>query len=588
MSNKPTKAPTTPKRKYLSGAQKRKLRAEREAAAHLSHAIEKYEAATGGVPLAFSARPSSQELTELPVYGVAPPKYVGAVEVILRDLEAGNFHTAAQLADAMMRDDRIHATLGVRVNGLLGSRLDMEPAMDTSRARRIQEDAEEILSEVMPLPEVSELLRWGLLLGVGIAQVIYTRDGKSWCPTLKVWHPRFLRFDWTTRQFKLLTQNQGEIVVDRDDPNWIVFEPYGARGWLRCLMRALVMPWLIRSWTRSWWARYAEVHGQPIRAGVIPSERDPGDEKRFLSQLQNLGHEASIRLPQGADGNKFDVKLVEAVGRSTETFQGLLAHCDDSIAITILGQRTSTSGASGLGSDANPGDAVRIDLKRSDALIGDVLRSGLWKSWARFNYGAEDLAPYIRWQVDPPEDLQKKAQELLTLMQALQIAPPDLDKRATMESFNLALIDEADMPPDVPGTPDPKPQTKTDDSNEQTAENELDSNEQATPAEVKAKAQEKLSARVDKLTAAAKEGDAYSLALAANAKRLAARALGPDLQKVKAVIEGSSNPAELRENLKHAFSAMDPEQLADVTHKALVLGKLAGMAAAHTDTKRKK
>jgi hypothetical protein len=37
--------------------------------------------------------------------------------------------------------------------------------------------------------------------------------------------------------------------------------------------------------------------------------------------------------------------------------------------------------------------------------------------------------------------------------------------------------------------------------------------------------------------------------------------------------------------LKSAFSEMDPEKLALVTHKALILANLAGRAAVHRDTK---
>ena len=349
-------------RKQLSGHQKRQ-RAIQKAAEKLVQSRAEYESPGRLIALDASSGTLTEPVKELPVYGVPPPKYVAAIESILIGLEQGQFNMAAQLADSMLRDSCVYATLGVRVDGFIGSRLDLEPAMDTARARRIKEDAEEILTSIFPLPEVAELLRSGILMGVGIAQIVYKRDGKSWTPTIKVFHNKFLRYDWSDHKYKLITAD-GEITIEPGDKRFVVFEPYGQRGWLRCLMRAIAIPWLIHTWCRSWWARYAEVHGQPIRLGIIPADADPADEKRFLSQLSNLAHEASIRLRQGEPGNQFDVKLLEAIGRSSDTFTGLLTHCEDSIAIAALGQSSSTTGGPDgkLNNAANPGEAVRVGL----------------------------------------------------------------------------------------------------------------------------------------------------------------------------------------------------------------------------------
>lgn len=567
------KSPATP-RKQLSGAQKRKRAVAREVARALADArTVEYDT----VALAAgSSRPSTVEAQELPVYGAPPPKYVAAVEGVLIGLEGGQFHAAAQLADSMLRDDRILATLGVRIQGLIGSPLTLEPAADTNRARRIADDAEAQLSTMLPLHQIGELLRWGLLIGVGVGQVLWQRDAGAWVPRLKVWHPRALRYDWTARAYKLLTADGGEIQIEPGDSSWIVFEPYGPRGWLRCLMRALALPWLIRSWTRSYWARNSEVHGQPLRLGIVPEGAEPGDERRFLSQLSNLAHEAVIRLRQGADGNRFDVKLLEASALSYQGFQALLQHVDDSIAITILGQRQSTMGQGGLGAQEGAGDSVRIDLKRGDALIGHVLRDQILKPWAGYAYGAPDLAPYLCWQVEKPEDLQKKAQELTTVMDALQkarMAQLPVDSRAVLEAFGVPLLDEDDVPPPASAPQDPpEPQGDQDEGDD---------------AEQQTRNLSRLGARADRLTAAARAGDAYSMALAKKAKEMAARALGPDRAAVQAAVEAATSPADLRARLKTAFADMDPERLGDLTHRALILANLAGRAAAHADVKKK-
>ncbi len=397
---------------------------------------------------AYSEDPEQKpEASELPVYGVPPTTLVRDVSNAIAQLEQGMFMSAAYLCDGMFRDDRISGVWSVRAGGLLGSRLKLEPAEDDKEARRIQEEVEKKISEALPIPEIDLLLRYANFMSVGIAQRLTMRTLKSSTPTLRVWNNRYLRFDWLTRCYHMVTENRSEIPIEYGDPEWVIYEPFGHYGWLHgALMRPLVRPWLIRYWTYTWWARRQEVHGQPIRLGIIPPDREPRDERLFLTQLSNLAHEAVIRLPQGVDGNKFDVRLLEAQSQDWEGFQKLLECCDDSIAILLLGQRQSTSGQGGLGSQEKAGDSVRVDLKRRDALIANPLRDQHLKPWIAEDYGDEDNTPFLNWQVEQSEDLAKKALQVSTLADAVlkfQQASAPVDLRALLEGFNMPLLEEA-------------------------------------------------------------------------------------------------------------------------------------------------
>lgn len=400
------------------------------------------------------------QAVELPIYGIPPPVLVSAIAGALTQLEQGMFYQSAYLWDGMLRDDRVTATINVRLSALFGSTLDLEPGADTNKARKVKEACEKQIGRMLPTHQLMHLQRYALGLSVGIAQVLTDRESKSTKPTIKVWNPRYLRYDWTIRKYCLVTQNRGEIVLDPDDPEWIIWEPFGPQGWLHgALIRSLAQPWLIRHWVRSWWARYQEVHGMPIRAGIIPAERKPKDEALFLSQLANIAHESVVRLPQGQDGNRFDLKLVEATSTNWQGFRELLNHCDESIAIVLLGQKQSTSGQGGLGTQEKAGESTIIRLLRGDAAISDCLREQFLKKWAVDNYGDEDLAPYLEWQIEPPEDLEKKAKTLLTLAQAFSAfaaAPAyarHIDIRALAEENELPLVPEDQVPPDVPDVP---------------------------------------------------------------------------------------------------------------------------------------
>lgn len=430
-------------RKHPSGAAKRKTRAAKsEALAEArSHVAQSWAAPKSGSSVQQIGREqfdANGPAIELPVYGVPPATLVGAVNTALIGLEQGSFFAASYLADGMTRDDRVKAKLEERVDALVGAEMELEPAKDTARARTIAEDCEDQFPDMLPQHAVGKLLRYGRLLGVGIGQVITKRTSQSTLPSLYIWNNRFLRWDFTIRRYCLVTQNRGEIALEPGDPEWVIYEPYGPCGWRdSAILRAIATPWLIRYWARTWWARHQEVHGQPIRLGIIPAERDPVDERLFLTQLSNLAHEAVIRLPQGVDGNKFDVKVLEAASDTWEGFEKLLAHCDDSIAISFLGQKQSTNGQGGLGSQKDAGEETILRITRSDALIYVDLRNQVLKPWTADNYGDEKMAPYPCPQIEPPEDEGEKSKVDLTVAQTLtafKASGAPVDQRKYLES----------------------------------------------------------------------------------------------------------------------------------------------------------
>lgn len=400
--------------------------------------------------------------TELPIYGFPPAQALPVVSSALNALEQGMFWAPAILWDGMLRDDRVASKSEERIDRLIGSPLEIQPAKTvkrtpkdavtgdpkgeaspapTAQAKRAAEDFERLHSQIIPDAQLFKLLRTSQALSVGIAQVLTVdgEDGRT--PTIKCWNNRFLRYDWLLRRYCLQTENRGEIVLEPDDPEWIVYEPYGPLGWLDgAKIRNIAVPWLIRYWTRTWWARYQEVHGMPIRAGIIPATRDPKDESIFLSQISNLAHEAVIRLPQGEEGNRFDMKLIEASSNNWQGFMKLLEHCDDSIAIAWLGQKQSTSGQGGLGSQENAGESTITRLIRKDALVREVLRNQLIKPWAADNYGNAEVAPHLWWEIDPPEDAGEVAKADLSLSQTLvqfKTAGAPLNPRAYLEKRGL-------------------------------------------------------------------------------------------------------------------------------------------------------
>lgn len=385
---------------------------------------------------------SNIKYRQIPVYGVRPADTVTQVRTILDSINQGIFYWTALFVDAIFEDERIWACSNVRLNSLVSSKIDILPADDSKKALKIKKACEKSFEKIIPPSQISSLLRWGLYLGVGFANVSMVVDNNEYLPQIEIWHPRFARYDWTTRQYKIVTDNLGEVFVEPDDPSWMVLHPFGDDlPWMKGMVRPLAMPYLMRYWTRQWWTKYQETNGKPIVAGIVPPTATEEDEARFIRELGQLAYNSVVRLPQGIDGNRYDIQLIQASADLYKGFEAFLKYIDSSIAITILGQDYSTSGAPGFGSVENPGRAIREEIRKHDArIIQTLIREKLLKPWAQANFGNADLAPYIKFDVEIKEDLLQKAQHMNTLFAAL------INANGILPVDTAAILSDFDVP----------------------------------------------------------------------------------------------------------------------------------------------
>jgi phage gp29-like protein len=180
----------------------------------------------------------------------------------LNDLEMGYLHRAGMLADAMTRDDRIAAVLRTRVRALLGLDRTIISSSDIRPARKIAAALEQDFDLMAGEDTIAALMRWSVLLGVGIAEARWERvertgDTSRWIPRLKVWHPQFLQYRWDTSSWWLTTLD-GMIEIQPGNGQWVVLQLASQRPWMEGLVRELAIPYLIRQFAMRDWARYSE------------------------------------------------------------------------------------------------------------------------------------------------------------------------------------------------------------------------------------------------------------------------------------------------------------------------------------------
>jgi len=396
------------------------------------------------------ARPQNQpqELI-LPVF--TQWERVGSVTGILSDLEQGQFYTGSLLFEQMMRDDRCRALFNTLIMSVLGAQKNWTASTanakgkkkPTAKAQRYADELSESWDEMVPEEELFELIRWSLGLGAGVMRTPW--DMRTGAVEARTWHPGALWFNLVDNEY-YLRHAGGQIRVDRDSMDWLLLTPFSHKyGRLNGIVRSMSMLYLARQWVFRDRARHSEVHGMPIRIGITPSDADKRAKDNFRTALQSIGTETVVIAPQGGkeQGRNYDVQLLEAKSNSHEVFSAQLDHLDDCMAILVLGQKMSSKGTSGLGSDANPGDSVRRDIMAWLARVIEKACNRLSRRWMVVNHGIDqvDYAPRLCIEVDPLDFNAKKATEMSTLGDVVaKLKAEGLDVRELLEKAGVPLL----------------------------------------------------------------------------------------------------------------------------------------------------
>ncbi len=316
--------------------------------------------------------------------------------------DGGTLSYAAELVDELRADSRVAGVLPQRVNGLLGLKLTFEASGDGRRRGRAVRalEADEDWWQIAPEHELADLQTWGLLLGVGLAELLWTTNERGRAiPRLKVWDPRWLRFEWTTRRWLLRTEDEGEIEIIPGGGKWVLYTPYGAsRPWAKGLWRALAKWWLLKGFSLTDWARHSEMHGAPIRFGIAPEGSQAADREAYAADLAEIGSDTSIVPPPG-----YDLKLAEPIAKTWEMFPKQIETANAELSILLVGQNLTSEVTSGSFAAAKIHENVRDDLVRFDAeALATCLNEQVLTWWAEFNFGDPKLAPWPSWDTAPP------------------------------------------------------------------------------------------------------------------------------------------------------------------------------------------
>lgn len=532
-------------------------------------------------------KPPKGETRDIPITSFSGIDRVEQVNSVLRSLEYGNFGIPSQFVDVMLRDDRIRGDLWTRINGLLGSPVEIKAPHGKRKARKIAElvggDDEHagLYGRMYPDDIIAGLLLWGLMVGIGVVEVIWDTSGEQAIPRCKLWHPQFLQWRWDTRSYWLTTEDGMVELPDttkrqHSDARWIIYTPFGYRyGWFHGHLRSLGALYIDRQWVRRDWSRRNEVHGLPIRKAIVPQEAEEGDKFGFYQSLYKAGSEMVAMCPRNEAGVGYDVQLVEAMANNTDTFKLFLDKLDSAIDIDLLGQSMSVEGVGGLGSQDKAGERVRSDYKRFDAKTLDacIREQGLY--WFTvFNYGDGDLTPVVEHQVDPPEDEKDEALTLQEIGAALDaLAAHGADTREIMDRFGIPLLELEDIAADELDNPAPAADPNSPPPGEGAP---TDGAPVEQPVMNRAIALRSSVSTRKRSPAAEKRAGLYATRLAAKTRVRAQRALAGYFGSIKAAVDGATSYDDMRARLLKSFKGFDPKALEKLLTRASVMAELSG------------
>lgn len=396
------------------------------------------------------------------------------VEVAEAITGSGDLRRAADLVWALLGDGRVRAASETRVKGLLRLPLAWEEAGDrrsSGRVARALEGGDWYLAHSEAA--LASLALWGILLGVGVAQRVWTLRGGRWLGVLKPYDARYLRWNTSRRVWTIRTADGEEDIVP-GGRRWVLYAPSCSgtpdgdeRPWMYGAWRACGRPWLLKWLALGDFGHHSQMHGSPIRTADFDAASAPdakgssakGVRDDLTNSLADVGADTAIVPAPG-----YKVRLVEATAKTWEMFPAQTDLAAREMVIAITGQSSSTEITEGQDTGATLHGIVRQDLIEADAAtLSTCLHDQALEDYAELNFGSRELAPWPRWKTEAPVNARARGDAMKSLgdgIAALDAVAPEgkrVDRLAVFEQAGIPLEDIPAPAPPLPAPQDPAP-----------------------------------------------------------------------------------------------------------------------------------
>lgn len=331
--------------------------------------------------------------------------------------DAGILAGAARLMRAARKDGIVSGVLSTRTGGLV--RLPKKFRGDAELIKQLEvghNSVRSVFDEMFPSTELALLAADGLLLGVGVGELVPV-EGRDF-PVFVRLDPEFLVYRWNENRWYYQSA-VGFLPITPGDGRWILHCPGGRIApWQHGIWRAVGQAYIRKQHASlhkdAWEAKLAN----PARVAYAPQGSTEAQKQSMFRKVMAWGVNTVFGLTPG-----YEVKLLESNGRGYESFEQTIKDQNEEIKISIAGQTVTVDGGAGF-QNSDVHKTIRADLiqETAEGLAYTVNTQGI-PVYAISVVGLENALTrmvIVEWDVTPPKDRNSEAQSMVTVASAIK------------------------------------------------------------------------------------------------------------------------------------------------------------------------
>ncbi len=348
-----------------------------------------------------------------PSNGLTP----GRLASILKEADQGDVYRQMELFEEIEgKDPHLFSQMQTRKNSVSGVDFEILPYSEDEMDKKITKFISNIMADLDTEDIFMDLLD-SIGKGFAVSEIIWKyKNGMVVVDEIKSREQK--KFFWDHEdKFKVMTvenPNGEELPLNK-----FIIHRYKARSGHPSkagIMRVISWMYLFKNYTVKDWVAFAEVYGMPLRLGKYNAGASDDDKQALQLALVMLGSDAAGIVPEGTE-----IEFIEASKVSSlNVYESLANFCNKEMSKAILGQTLTTDiGDNGSKAAAVVHDGVRHDLVEADCkALARTIRNDLIKPLVLFNFGSyyADRAPYVKFNYEEPEDVEKNAETYRTII----------------------------------------------------------------------------------------------------------------------------------------------------------------------------
>lgn len=353
----------------------------------------------------------------------ATPKTIGDA---LLAADEGSTDRQYELFEEVERDPRVSRLYFRRRLAVVGKSLSITPANDSPEAEKAADLCKELIVGVDGIGGIADLedglmdLSDAIGKAFAVSQIEWQLDSGRWVPKRLIrWpqrefylgHPH-AHVDYDPDELRVITdvnRTTGQPLTDFPPGQWIVHvQKVSSQPLARAaLFRVVTWYWLFKRFGMKDWAIFLERIGIPPRVGKYGAGMGKVEREELWAAVKNMGKDHACIIPDNAT-----IELIkEAGGTYDAPHPALVKHCNDEIAVAIMGSTMATEqGDRGARSAKEAFQVDEYEQAEYDARrLARTLRQQLLTPICRFNLGDRAPVPNVEFLLDDMEDLELRA-----------------------------------------------------------------------------------------------------------------------------------------------------------------------------------